>query len=436
VEWLTSTTAGNTYVVSSLSFQPKAIMFWWVGLGSGGSDATSSSVDCRRGVGFATSTSNRYAVASYDDNGVGTSDCSTVAADDCIACTLDNTGARDAELDITAFASNGFTLTVDDQLAVGNITVFWVAWGGDDITVAVAGSLTEPAAAGAVNVTATGMRPDGLNQVVIFAGVQSTAAVNTSYVEASGLCIGFATSTNAAEQVVVTGNADHASGTTDTDGFCQSGKCITHIVTAGGNASSYASLTSWGTDQFTVTYAGTMVSGRKTIFLAMRGGGWKAGEYTIAGNSASATATVSGLYFAPKGVSIIGRMTAEQSGTTSTAQDRISMGAGTSTSSRRAQGILNEDATASSNVEVDTCVEFDSVLAFPSTTGTLQASYDINAMNADGFQIIVDTAGGVASEWQGYLAFGDTPAVPPPLAMAPPPAQGWLPSNPTGWARA
>ena len=51
------------------------------------------------------------------------------------------------------------------------------------------------------------------------------------------------------------------------------------------------------------------------------------------------------------------------------------------------------------------------MLCFPSTAGALQSAYDINAMNADGFQIIVDTAGGVASEWQGYLAFGDEPDV-------------------------
>jgi hypothetical protein len=65
------------------------------------------------------------------------------------------------------------------------------------------------------------------------------------------------------------------------------------------------------------------------------------------------------------------------------------------------------DGTADS--EINTVLEYDSVLAFPSTTGTLQASYDINAMNSDGFQIIVDTAGGFASEWQGYLTFGNAP---------------------------
>jgi hypothetical protein len=47
------------------------------------------------------------------------------------------------------------------------------------------------------------------------------------------------------------------------------------------------------------------------------------------------------------------------------------------------------------------------VLSFPTAAGAVQATYDINAFNLNGFQIIVDTAGGVASEFHGYLAFGD-----------------------------
>jgi hypothetical protein len=421
VEWLTTTAAAGTYVVSSLTFQPKAIMFFWVGVPSGGADALSSSVDQRRGVGFATSTSARRAVASYDDNGVGTSDCATVAADDCIACTLDNTGARDAELDITAFAANGFTLTVDDQLATGNITVFWIAWGGDDITVAAVGDYAEPAAAGDVNVTVTGFTADGADQVLIVASVQSTAAINTSLVENGGLSIGFATGTGATEQCTVAGSDDHASTATDTDGFGRAGVVQAQCAVGGGTAWITGALSAWGADQFTITYAGTtFVSGRKAIYLAMKGGKWKAGGYAIAGDTGSATATVP-VPFAPKGVAIIGRMTAEQSGTTGTAEDRIGIGVGTSTSSRRSQGMLNENATASSNVEVDSTVQFDQVLAFPSATGTLQSAYDIDALNNADFRIIVDTAGGVASEWQGYLAFGDPSLQFPPIVpqMAP-----------------
>lgn len=404
IRWLAADAVSTVYTVNGLSFQPKALRFYWVGIDSAATDAATEAVDLRRGVGFATSTSNRRAVASYDDDGAATSDCSSVAASDCVVCTTDNAAARDGELDLNSITSDGFTLIVDDQ-GVADITVFWEAWGGTDITVAVCGDVTEPAAAGDTAPTVTGFVANATDQVVMFAGVQSTAAINTAQAESSGLCIGFATSTLAAEQIVVTGAADHASGTTDTDGFCQSGKCLTQIVLAGGSATSSASLSAWGTDAFTLTYAGTMVSGRKSIWLAIKGGEWQAGETTIAGNSGGATATVTGLAAQPIGLCFIGRMTAEQSGTTSTANDRLSMGTATSTSSRRAMGCLNEDATASSNVEVDLCVEYDAVLAYPGTGGAIATTHDLNSLTSDGFQLIVDTAGGVASEWIGYLAF-------------------------------
>jgi hypothetical protein len=239
----------------------------------------------------------------------------------------------------------------------------------------------------------------------MFAGVQSTQAINTAQAEASGLCIGFATSTAAAQQVVVTGSADHASTSTDTDGFCQSGKCLTQIVVAGGNASSSASLLSWDANGFTLAYAGTMVSGRKSIWLAIKGGSWKAGETTIEGQTLNATRTVTGLT-GPIGVCFIGRMTAEQGTTISTVNDRISMGTASSTSSRRAMGMLNEDATASSNVEVNLCVEYDSVLAYPNASGAILTTRDVTAFTSDGFTLNVDLAGGVTSEWIGYLSFG------------------------------
>lgn len=409
IEWLTADAVATVYTVSGLPFQPKAIQFWWTGIASAGVDAATATPDMRRGIGFATSTSNRRCAISYDDNAAATSDAGTVACDDCVVGTLDNAAARDAELDLNSITSDGFTLIVDDQLAVGNITVHWMAWGGSDITVAVCGDFAEPAAAGDVSPAVTGFTADGLNQVVLFAGVQSSSAINTALAENGGLSFGVCTGTAAQNEWCIAGSDDHASTATDTHAIGGTGKVVAQGPRAGGTAFVTANLTAWGADLFTVTFAGTVVSGRKSIFLAMKGGRWAAGGYTINGNTLNATATVSGLPFEPKGLIIGGTMKTEEAAATGSVQDRLSLGFGTSTTSRKAQGVLNENATASSNVEVDLCAEYDSVLAFPSATGTLTASYDINAMNSDGFQIIVDTAGGVASEWQGYLAFGDAP---------------------------
>jgi hypothetical protein len=98
-------------------------------------------------------------------------------------------------------------------------------------------------------------------------------------------------------------------------------------------------------------------------------------------------------------------MTAEQSAGTSTAEGRFSIGGGTTMSSRRALGYLHENGAAAA--ENDLVIEHDQAMAYPSTAGGLQSAYDFDEMpTIDGFRLIVDVAGGVASEWIGYLACG------------------------------
>lgn len=430
IRWLSADAVATVYTVSGLSFQPKAIRFYWCGLDSAGTDVASQTTTMRRGVGFAVSTSSRRSVASFSADAAAAADTDVCLSDDCVVSTTSGAGARDGLLDLNSITSDGFTLIVDDQ-GVANITVFWEAWGGADITVATVGDIAEPAATGNQDYTVTGFAPgaDQGDQVVMFAGCQSTAAVNTAQVNDSGLCIGFASATNTAggvANVVVAGNSDEASLTMDTDGYGLSGECLAMFTVAGGNPNARAQLTQFNSNGFRLNWIARGVTNRRYCFMAIKGGAWRAGSYTIAGNSLSATATVSALPFTPKGISLVGRMTTESSAGTSTAQDRIGLGSGSSTSSRRSMGIWDEDATA--NTEIDLVIEYDSVLCYPSNAGALVASYDINAMNSDGFQIIVDLAGGVASEWQGYLAFGDKvtgslpdivmPAMLPPMRAA------------------
>jgi hypothetical protein len=407
VQWLTTDALNATKVVTGLGFTPKAIRFYWVGLQSNSpTNAVSGAVDERRGVGFAVSNSSRRAVGTFsDDNNNSASDCGSVAADNCVCITVAGTGTVDGRLDISSFDTDGFTLIVDD-VTPANITVFYEAWGGRDITSAVVGDAPEPAATGNQNYTVAGFTSDGRNQVVMFAGVQSVNALNTGQGQDSGLCIGFATSTSTVNNVVVVGNSDDNSADSDTDGYCRQGECLAQIVIAGGNPNARANLSAWGTDQFTLNWTNRATTNRRNIFLAIKGGSWRASSYTIAGNTLNSTTTVSDLPFSLKGISLIGRMTAQNTAGTSTVQDRIGFGSGRSTASRNSAGVLdnnNQDPT-----QIGTIVQYSSVLSYPTGAGAVQATYDINAFNLNSFQIIVDTAGGVANEFHGYLAFGDT----------------------------
>jgi hypothetical protein len=407
VQWLTTDVLNATKVVTGLGFTPKAIRFYWVGLQSNSpTNAVSGAVNERRGVGFAVSNASRRAVGTFSiDGDNGGSMCASVAMDTCVCVTVSQAGAVDGQLDISSFDTDGFTLIVDD-VTPANITVFYEAWGGQDITAAVVGDIAEPAATGNANYTVNGFTSDGLNQVVMFAGVQSVNAVNTGQVQDSGMCVGFASSTLSTNNVVVVGNSDTGSDPTDTDGYCRQGECLAQIVIAGGNPNARAALSAWGTDLFTLNWTNRATTNRRNIFLAIKGGSWRASSYTIAGNTLSSTTTVSDLPFFLRGISLIGRMTAQDTAGTSTAQDRIGFGSGISTASRNSAGIL--DANSQDPTQIGTIVQYSSVLSFPTGAGAVTATYDINAFNLNSFQIIVDTAGGVANEFHGYLAFGDT----------------------------
>lgn len=409
VQWLTTDVLNATKVVTGLGFTPKALRFYWVGLQSNSpTNAVSGAVNERRGVGFAVSATSRRCVGTYalDNTNAGT-DAGSTANDNCVVVTVDGTGTVDGRLDINSFDTDGFTLIVDD-VTPANITVFYEAWGGTDIAVAAIGDIAEPAATGTQNYTVNGFTSDGLNQVVMLAGVQSVNALNTGQAQDTGLFVGFATSTNAANNVVVCGNSDDASDPSDTDGYCFQGDCLAQIVIAGGTVvNARASLSAWGTDLFTLNWTARATTNRRSIFLAIKGGGWTSSSYTIAGNTLNSTTTVSDLPFYLKGISLIGRMTAQSTAGTATAQDRIGFGTGSSTTNRNSAGIL--DADAQDPTTIGTIVQYNSVLSFPTGAGAVQATYDINDFSLKSFQIIVDTAGGVASEFQGYLAFGSSP---------------------------
>lgn len=404
---LTTGAIGTTFTVSGLPFQPKALRFYWNGVDSA-TDAASETVFGRSGIGFAVSPTERRAVGDVDHDATSTAVCASVAVDHAVVVTLDGaTNAINGLVDLDAINSDGFDLIVDDVLPEP-MTLFWEAWGGSDITVAAVGDIAEPAATGNVDYTVTGFVGADTDQVVMFAGCQSTGSLNTGAGTDAGICVGFASSGDAADQCVVVNNNDDGSTTLDTDGYGRGGECLAKIAVGGGSVNSRAQLTQFGTDNFRLNWISRTLTNRRNIFMAVKGGSWKAGGYTIDGNTGSDTATVSGLAFAPKGVSLIGRMATEQAAGTSATVGILGLGSGSSTSSRRSLGFNSENATA--NTEINVCVEYDQVLSFPSTAGALQAAYDINAMNSDGFEIIVDTAGGVASEWQGYLAFGDAAA--------------------------
>lgn len=400
IQWLAADAATTVYTVSGLSFQPKAIRFFMQGLGSA-TDTSSTTTHERSSVGFTTGTSARQCVGIQDQDATGSATCTSGYRDDCIAMTMTQAAAViDGRLDLNSITSDGFTCIVDDQAPV-NLTVFWEAWGGTDISVQAVGSFTEPASTGNVDYTVTGfVSASNDDQIVMFAGTQVTGASPTVAIADSGICVGYAGG-NGLGNAVIASNSDDGSATMDTDGYALDGECIAMITLAGGNPSARATLTQFGTDNFRLNWIARATTGRRYIYLAIKGGQWKVGGSTIDATTNNATSTVSGLAFAPVGLSVISASNTESSAGTASDFGLLFWGCGSSTTSRRAMSCTTNHGTG--NAEIRLFIEYDQVL-----TGDNTLKIDISQMNSDGFQLIVDAndASEPATAWYGYMTFG------------------------------
>lgn len=401
--WSSADAVGAIYTVSGLTFQPKAIRFFWSGITASISPSTTSNLN--RGVGFATGISDRCSVMSFSEVSAGSAVTATFAANDAVCGVIDGAAGRTGALDINSITASGFTVIVDDQSPI-SLTIVWEAWGGSDITVAVVGDIAEPAATGSQNYAVAGFAAGATDQVVMFAGVQSTAALNAGLADDSGMHVGFAAGTTAGDNITVCGNSDDGSATMDTDGYCFCGDCLSMITVAGGNPNARASLTAFNDNSFTLNWSARGVTNRRSIFLAIKGGLWRSNFLTIDGATLNSISTVSGLPFTPVGISVVGRMTTQSAAGVSSAHDRISMGAGKSTSNSATVGGWDVDATA--NATIRTTAGAGLVLSF--FNGSNNGFYDLDSINSDGFTIKILSAIGVASEFIGYLTFGNASA--------------------------
>jgi hypothetical protein len=406
IQWLTTDVLNSTKVVTGLGFAPKALRFYWVGLQSNSpTNATSQALDINRGIGFAVSTTERRTVGSYSQDNAGTSNCGSIARNDAVVVTVDGNGATSGLLDISAFGTDGFTLIVDDVAPV-NITVFWEAWGGD-ITAGV-GDIAEPAAIGnqtyTTTVTGFGDKTNAGGSCVMFAGVQSTAALNTGQATDSGLCVGFATSTKTINNITICGNQDDASANADTDGYCKIGECLSMIIVGGGNPNARATLVGYSANGFILNWIARGLTNRRYIYMAIRGESWQAGGITIDGTSTNTAATITPLPFSASGVSMFTKNEIENTVAVATANDRICLGSGLSPTSENSAGSLDEDGLGTT--ETDLIIQYNSVLSVPSVAGGVQAAYVIVNVGFNSLQISPSVAGGVDGTLIGYLIFG------------------------------
>jgi len=402
--WNSADAATTTYTVSGLSFQPKALFFWINGMSSA-TDAISTATSARWCFGFASGTADRRCQGYLDVDNAATGDTQEIYRNDAILATVSAAGAVDGLLDLTAINSDGFVLTVDDAAPV-NLRVFWAAWGGTDITSVATGEIAEPAATGNQDYVVTGsFQP----VVVLLAGCQLTAAPPTAAVQDAGLMFGAATGAAAGNQFVLMTNSDEGSATIDVDQYMQDAECLAMCTVAGGNPNARASFVQFNATGFRLNWIARAVTNRRYIYLAIAGGSWRAGSYTLNLATVGNTTTVSGLAFQPVGgLQVDHGDVIEQTAGTSVVDNNMNIGCWSSTTSRRCTSIYTKDGTA--NTEIDLLIDYDTISSHPDGAGALYGSTDLDAINSDGFRVIVDDAYAAVTNFNGYLVFGDAPA--------------------------
>lgn len=404
VHWLSTDTVGTTYTVNlPAGFNLKAIRFYTVGINSA-TDAESGGTSAVTNIGFATGTAARRCVGNVDFDNNDFNACGSAIRNDCVAMRASSDGTINAQLDITTFSGEQFILTVDDD-TTQSMTVGWDAWGGSDITVATVIDFAEPAATGVQSYTVTGFTAAATDQVVMLAGCNVTAALNTAHDIGSALYVGYCTGSASANNIVVAGNNEDGAASSDADGYAQTGECLAMIPALGGNPNARA-IGSFDTDAFKLDWLERATTGRKSIGLCIKGGQWAAGAYTINASGATNTATVSGLAFQPIGINFLGGgPTAQNTNDTASAGKTFSFGSASSPTSRQTMTMRVGDTRNFSEVCVG--VHYDHALFYLTAAAAIDSEYDLDAITSGGFRVIVDATPDIPSstEWQGYLAF-------------------------------
>lgn len=395
---VTTAAAGNTVVRTGYGFQPKVIILWWSNRQE--SVDTVGAQTIMRGVGFATSTSNRYAICTKDRNAQAATDTATLNAPDaCIVSLLQAaTNTVDGLMDLQSFDSDGITLVIDDAFGT-DIRVHCLALGGTDLTNAIILDAQEAASTGNAAYTGAGFQADA----AIFISDGSAAAPPTGGSRDGTLTVGIATGSSASAQYVYSGGGDSGVATIETSSYGKTGECLALWPNGMASIDARATFVSFDSDGFTINWTERAAT-RHFFTLLLKGGSYAVGN--LATRTDGNDIAVTGLGFDPTGILFVSHCQAESTSDTPQTHDIWSMGAAKNTTTRAAHGTQDEHATASGNVECSTAVEFDEVYVHINASDTIEALMDLKSLDSGGFTCVMDDAEASAT-LVGYLAFGN-----------------------------
>lgn len=392
---------GTNVAVSTLTFQPKIVLFWWSGTLST-TDAVGAGTH-RFGFGAAISDTERMSIATISIDAVGSSDTGKAWVFDTCVLVLSNTTTIEGRLDFVSMDAGGFTLIVDDQFA-NSYTISYLAIGGDDLTnyKILTSPFDAPAGIGNETKTGVGFQPDALILIGGCADLVAGAAQAGSQIS-----IGWGTSSTA--QGVMNFGSRDGRPTMETFGYANNDEILAATTIPTMVCYARASLVSFNGDGFVLNWLETTGLATDYIYIALKGGQYLVGDFlTQTDTTTTVTETVG---FQPKAVLFGSVCAAEDAADTPHAHDRRSLGAATDLSNRIVQGISDEDNLADSETAFG--IETDNIY-LNIVDDAVSGAMDYTAISSIGFSVKMTDAD-LAQYFVTYLAIGATTASLVPL---------------------
>lgn len=389
---------GTDFVVSGLSFQPKAVITFW----SGRTPVGQAEQDVRVGLGFFASTTGRTFTTQWDHaNAIPTTDQIWMNG---AAGTLTTAGAMEGQLSILSINSDGFTLRVFNAFAAGFL-LGWIAIGGADITNAELVDFTLDTGVGTQNVATSFALDTGLDDkaVIFFGGL-----VNANSVAGVGgrLMLGAAAGNTPVNAVSMVNSID-AADPSQAYSYSKLGECIAYS-NADMALGARANVSAWLSTGFTINRTeNTLASGSiRVSALVIKGGRFEIGSLlTNTGTTNQTEATT----YVPKGLLLSSCNRAESTADTPTAGAEFTVGVAAGPTSRRSMSAITKDAAAIS--DCGAAFHDDAMYSNQSTATTIliEGLMDLVSFDATpGFTWVMDDADPVAS-FVWYLSLADVP---------------------------
>jgi hypothetical protein len=366
-----SNSTGNQ-AITGVGFQPKVVLFRYNMQGADGSMGDSSI-----GFGVGVSSSDRRVSGDYSNSGLSTSSHSAWNQSSYVIYTPGG-GYR---ADLVSMDSDGFTI---NWVTASDMTVTYLALGGDAITNVKTGSAAAKTSTGTQSYTGLGFQPTAL---ILFAGKFSTTPLDSA-TNGNGL-FGVATSSSARGMVAwrnLNGsNPQVAKRRQSTQRILSSTTTFTE-----------ADFVSFDSDGFTLNF--TTAGGNADVFyyLALRGPHVKVTSFNQA--TSTGNQSITGAGFTPKAAIMMSANDVSANNDAAQAHARVSFGWTTGTSARASWWIGETDnvspTVASRNLDRTKLIKMMTEGASPS----VQAAADHVSFDSDGQTINWTTADATARQ--------------------------------------